>query len=461
VSDVFAVVAHVAILAVTVIVLLLYKSKEITVSGNTDGFDEGVERVERELGGRFPGRRPGTQTQSAYGTIGDATVSITLDTDREGLQGKAFTELVVTVDAPRVPRGISFAAEGGGDEDILTGDTVFDDLVEVHGEPSVVLALLDKDLRQKVAVFSGHGGSLTAGRLRCHPRLELPHAQIPAIVRLMIGLADGLSSAEKGGLCPRLARNAGADPLPGVRLQNLAQLQDKFTAAPEALATSRAALFDSDPWVRLAAARFLRAEVETLEAVARDRKAPDQAAAEAVALLAARMPAERVGPVLIEIVKNRTDEARRQAVEELGRLRHAPAAGPLIVLVDRADPRTAAAAATALGALEDAHAESSLIQALDSDAPELRMAAAKALGRLGGVKAVEPLMGLLSARLDTASRQAIRDAVAAIQSRLVGAEAGQLTVAAGDLESGRLSLAQPAAGAGDLSLAKPGDPPAR
>ena len=67
------------------------------------------------------------------------------------------------------------------------------------------------------------------------------------------------------------------------------------------------------------------------------------------------------------------------------------------------------------------------------------------------MKSVSPLLALLESRgLDTEARQAIRGAIAAIQSRLVGAGAGQLTVAAAASESGRLSLAGTEAGA--LSL---------
>jgi hypothetical protein len=79
---------------------------------------------------------------------------------------------------------------------------------------------------------------------------------------------------------------------------------------------------------------------------------------------------------------------------------------------------------------------------------DLRVAAVRALGLVGSVKSVAPLLALLEARgLDADARQAIRGAIGAIQSRLVGAEAGQLTVASAESESGRLSLAGSEAGA--------------
>jgi HEAT repeat protein len=119
-----------------------------------------------------------------------------------------------------------------------------------------------------------------------------------------------------------------------------------------------------------------------------------------------------------------------------------------------ADPRGAAAAAAALGALGDARAESSLLKSIGSKAHELQLAAARALGRLGTVRSVEPLLTLLdSRRLDAMGRQSVRHAVASIQSRLVGAGAGQISLAQSAAESGRLSLAKPRSGPGDLSRA--------
>jgi len=431
-----------------------------------DAFTEGLERASRELGITFGARF--RRSHTAVGTIGEATVRVELTTGSTGFaayvprgsyEDEHLLYLVVSVEGSRIPRALRFAAESDRGEDILTGDPVFDDVVEVHGEPSIVLALMTKELRQKVAVFVGTGGQLEAGRLSHRARALLLQAEIPAALRMMVRLADDLSSSEGGGICERLARNAGSDPIPAARLWNLLQLHDAFARTEEARDVSRAALADSSPWVRLAAARFLGDEgLEVLEALARDRQIPDQAAVEAVALLAARLPMDRAGPLLVDVLKSLAGDARRQAIDELGRLRYEPALTPLIVVLGRADPRTAASAAGALGSLRDDRAEPSLLKSIDSEAHELRLAAAKALGSLGSVRSVQPLLTLLdSRRLDAAGRQCVRDAVASIQSRLLGAEAGQLSIAAGVSESGRLSLAKPRAGAGDLSLAPEDD----
>ena len=171
-----------------------------------------------------------------------------------------------------------------------------------------------------------------------------------------------------------------------------------------------------------------------------------------MALLAARCPAERAGPLLLPALKTHSGEARLQAVKELGRIRHRQARGPLLVLLEHADPGTGATTAAALARLGEVTAEPALLKAMESDARELRLAAVRALRTVGSAASVEPLLAFLaSRRLDAETRQGIHDATSAIQSRLAGAEAGQLSLAATAPGSGWLSVAAPQ-GHGQLSL---------
>jgi len=423
---------------------------------NPRWFADGLREAARVQGIRFSPRRP--YSRSAVGVSGDLSVRVE-SRQRRTIEGENeyWLDLCVSVAGLRIPQRLEFSAERGTGDDVLTGDTVFDDLVEVRGEASIVLALLDRGLRQRMSEFVRLGGRLRGGRLEFCAPATFSQGEIARAVGATLRLARELSSAAGGGICERLARNAVSDPHPSVRLWNLLQLQEQFAGTPEAGEASRADLGDPSPWVRLSAARFLRDEGHgALEGLTRDRGVPEQAAAEAVALLPARGDNERAGPVLLTVLKTRTGEARRQAIQELGRLRHPPALGPLIVLLERADPRTAAAAASALGSLGDAKAEPALVKAVETDERELRLAAARALGSLGNVRSVEPLLALLQRRLDAESRQGIREAIGAIQSRLAGAEAGQLSLATSAPGSGWLSLAAPTAGQGDLSLADPG-----
>jgi hypothetical protein len=421
-----------------------------------DWLEAGLKAASEELEVQFAPRPP--WSMRAAGEHGSYTVSIELRVElmppQEGQEIAENVEfLAASVTGGLIPKGMCFTAERDSGDDVLIGDPMFDDVVEARGEPSVVLARLDEGVRKKVRRLVSDGGRLEDGRLVWHAPTRYLKWEIPDALRTLFDLARDLSSTDGGGLYQRLAKNACRDPVSGVRLWNLLALQERFGHSPEAHEASREDLQDPSPWVRLSAARFLReGERATLEGLARDPAVPDQAASEAIALFAARVPADEAGPFLVTVLKTRSGEARRQAIEELGRLGHAAAFGPLVVLLERSDPGTAAAAALSLGRLGGARAEPALLEAVASEARELRLAAARALESVGSAAAVEPLLSLLDAgRLDGESRQALRNAIAAIQSRLAGAEAAQLSLVTGPPEGGRLTLAQPGPGPGDLS----------
>lgn len=363
----------------------------------------------------------------------------------------------VTVDSDALPTGIRFQKEQDSGEDVLTGDPRFDDAVEVMGAPSVVLALFDSPLREAAREFVALGGRFVAGRLSLVSAPGLSFDLITAGVRLAVDIAERLTTSEGGGIYARLARNAREDPEPGARLSNLVCLQEQFPLVPSARDASLAALEDASPWVRLSAARFLTHEgYGVLRALLADDAAPDDAAADAVTLLSSRLPRSEAGPLLAPILKSHTGETQRRAIESLGRLGYAAAAGPLMVILERSNPRTAAVAARALAALGHAPAERALLRAAENDAGELRVAALRALGEVGSVRAVEPLLGLLDrTRRDAGAARAIREAIAAIQARLAGAGAGQLALASEPEEGGRLSLAAPGPSHGDVTIVEP------
>jgi HEAT repeat protein len=424
--------------------------------GTAHWFTRELQEASAAQGLRFAPRS--TRSSSATGTCEDFSVHLSLERKAAPPDQRQYpAHLCVAIFGPRIPQGIAFAPDRGTGDDVLTGDTAFDDMVEVRGEPSILLALLDREIRQRVGELVRFDGVLKAGQLMSWAPMTYSPGEVAGPLRLSLWLARELSSPG-GGVCERLARNAKTDPHSGVRLWNLLQLHEQFPETKSAREASQEDLKDPSPWVRLAAARFLKAEgLQVLEHLARDRVVPESAAAEAVALLAARYPAAQAGPLLLTALKTHSGEARRQAVEELGRIRYVPARGALIVLLDTADPQTASTAAAALAGIGEATAEGPLLKAMESDARELRLASARALGTVGTAASVEPLLAFLGSRgLDAETRQAIRDAVAAIQSRLSGAGAGQLSLAATPAGSGWLSVPAPGAGEGQLSLAPDG-----
>ena len=97
--------------------------------------------------------------------------------------------------------------------------------------------------------------------------------------------------------------------------------------------------------------------------------------------------------------------------------------------------------------------EQTLLRLLAREAAEVRAAAARALGQVGTVRAVEPLLALTEGLLASPSvKQAAREAVASIQSRLGDAEAGRLSLAAPAEREGALSLSGDEPPGGELSL---------
>ena len=100
----------------------------------------------------------------------------------------------------------------------------------------------------------------------------------------------------------------------------------------------------------------------------------------------------------------------------------------------------------ALGETGSERAVPALVKALAHDGETVRTAAASASGRVGG--AADIVVALRQAEEtfsgDHAFLRAVREAIASIQSRLVGADHGQLSVAP---DSGELSLADDEPGA--------------
>jgi len=96
----------------------------------------------------------------------------------------------------------------------------------------------------------------------------------------------------------------------------------------------------------------------------------------------------------------------------------------------------AVAAAEALAETATPEAEAPLIAALGSLVPGLPPAAARSLGRVGTARAVPALRDAEERGGEV--RRAAREAIALIQSRLVGATPGQVSLAGG--EAGHLSV---------------------
>lgn len=104
---------------------------------------------------------------------------------------------------------------------------------------------------------------------------------------------------------------------------------------------------------------------------------------------------------------------------------------------DNGDETSCLAAARALAVRGDAVAEPALVAALEKAWPSVREAAAGALGAIGSAAAV-PALRAAAENGDAAVQRAAKQAIAEIQSRLPGADRGQLSLA--DAGVGKLTL---------------------
>ncbi len=315
-------------------------------------------------------------------------------------------------------------------EEIRIGAPELDDRVALQGPMTHALAVLDAETRHRVArLLEGAAGdeevqaALADGKLEVWFQDHLPAHRLARVIGAALDVARRL--APPADFAGRIAENLRTEPEPGVRLQAVRSLARELPAHPATRPALLAARLDPSEEVRLEAA---------------------------VAL------GEWGHEILRDLAENAGDEHGGRAVRALaespGGLDPEDAAALLQSALAAGRGKTSRACLDVLGRHGRAESEPVLLEALASPLPEVATAAAWALGRAGTVAAVAPLReaaeGVLGPELD----RTVREAIAAIQARLTGAERGQLSVAA--LEAGALSL--PTEEHGRLTLAST-DPP--
>jgi hypothetical protein len=308
-----------------------------------------------------------------------------------------------------------------GKDELGTGDAEFDAVFHVQGLPTAVRALLDVDTRRMLAALQEKSRvSISNGEI-CAELTEPSDGDVDRLapaLRLALNLAAHMNRA--GDMATRLADIVLEDPLPTVRLACLLTLAADVQDLPLVRRTLTAAGADPDAEVRLRAGLALGAEgTEILRRVATATTADDECAADAIAALD-ELPVEKIRRILTRALKVRRRETARACVEMLGR-----------------------------SGGEAAAAQAVLLDVLARNSATLRTAAAAALGRVGSIEAVLPLQEAVDRHPgDRSFEDAAWQAIAEIQSRVDGADRGQLTVA--EAEAGQLSLT--AATKGQVSL---------
>jgi HEAT repeat protein len=370
------------------------------------------------------------------------------------------------------PEGLATAVRGIREVEI--GHDTFDAGAWVEGPPAVARAVLNAGNREALrALFDGRlerpghspfwaSGHLEDGVLRIDVPEVAPAARSSAragegrgpgeepgasvYLRGLDHLGEVLAAAidlarrltPPADIAPRIAENLKDEPVTRVRLLDLATLVREFPDHPATRKALLAAREDPDADVRLRAGIALGPEGrDVLLAIAGGEGALDETTARAVAELAGHLAANEAAALLRSALRTRRLATAKACMGALGRRGGREAIETLakVLLVETGE--LAWAAARALAMTGDARAEGPLLRALAGGSRDLRISAAMALGRVGTPAAVAPLRDTVTG--DPETRRAARQAVAEIQSRLAGAEPGQLSLAGG--ESGRLSLA--------------------
>lgn len=411
-------------------------------------------------------------------------IHVTVEERQKG-EDRHLTKLQLTPGG--LPDELGFSLQSGGGwrqlferpgEDHLVGDTLFDEEVVVEGPPREALARLDRETRDLLlkelrwSVTKVVNGVLT----RTIPE-RLPASALIRHVETLAALLDHLKLRD--GVAEALARNVARDPVGGVRLRNLEVLQDDFPRSAEAESASRIALNDEDPAVRLQGAAHLGEEgfpvlidlVTSTEEPTPEQRAeaarhgkhlggiPDHVRVAAFRYLLHAFDDERIEPIVLHQLEHGEGRVRRLAVQAAGSLRLESSLSALHRVLPDADEDTAVALAEAFGRLAYPTAEDDLHLLLRHPSARVRLRAASTLAACGTARSVEPLRAaVVSSRGERDLTRVMEDAIAAIQSRIEGAEAGQLSLAQTEAEQGALSLAG-GGGVGDLSLA-PGEPEA-
>ena len=409
-------------------------------------------------------------------------LSVRLETYRRDKQIAGTRVIIQGVEAGLGlrPEGVgSTIRKAMGGREVELGDPAFDEEVYVTGWAPLAQALLDKPTRDLARrLLSGelelHRGDVLPVQARVADGslvVDIPDSpgflsalkgnrpkgeeRLPDALRAALAIAGRLR-LPAGGIPARIAENLRHEPLANVRLRCLRSLIREFPAHPATRDALLAARQDPNARVRLQAGIALGPEgAPVLLDLTSDPD--DSTSAQAVEALADHLPPERLQSILLRAADDLRGRTAVACADALGWRKVAGAVETLITVLRGKDPgrwspaaaAAAAAAARALGEIGLPEVEPPLLDALRCRSPEVQVAAAEALGLAGTVRAV-PLLREAEEGGDAELCRAVRQAVAAIRSRLPGAEGGRLSLA-GNGNAGRLSLAAGEAG-GRLTL---------
>jgi hypothetical protein len=392
---------------------------------------------------------------SVEGNVDGCHVCLDTYTESSG-NNSSTTYTRIQVGHPGIPSGLSFKEEGvassfkkffGGQEHRVE-DPVFDSLAYIQGDESVVMAVLDKDVRPLLSAFMAGTGSMGESARVEEREIKFQKTGVWTDADGIIDKMDEMIAiARRLDLSPsdipkRLAINTWSDNLSAVRGKCFDILLSDYPE--EALKTARLILEKGvHAELRLRAAMVLGDEgLDVLVDALGYPETDGVTRADVIGCMIPHLTRDDVRQAVIGRLQDGDPTVVAAALNALEG--HDPAlALAQIEHWDISDtiPELAVSVARVLGASSSPKAESTLIGLLDGPSASVQIAAATSLGRMGGLLAVEPLLPLTKGFLsDAALKNAAQMAVDNIQSRLKGTGGGSLTLAESGSDVGQLSL---------------------
>jgi hypothetical protein len=346
---------------------------------------------------------------------------------------------------------------------VAIGDYAFGRRVRAYGPDDYVLAAMTFKIRQ--AILEGMTDSWSNVELRMDPAIirltsrpwldvRVPDQSLAANLRVTISTyADvlGQLSLAAEAVLPGLLDNAASDPVPGVRLRSVELLVSKHSDQESTRRLCNAALGDSDPGVRLAAAIFVRGESgwATLTAIVEAESQSPDLRLKAAKHLVALYPEDRSWPEIERVLLSAETALRGSIIRAMAGSQSGWIVPRLCALAKRCPPDVCEVIIESLWKNPQTCIEDALVALLARPELPVLQAAIRALGEVGTIRAIAPLLDL--AQNDRLG-DAVRAALAKIQDRTHAGEAGRLSLETASVQAGALSLT---AGEGSIEVAHP------
>ncbi len=400
------------------------------------------------LGLRYDGQGP-FRTPRLEGVIGDCAVTVSVHSDEAA--GTNRTATVVSVHAARIPVTFSASAKSAWTrmtERLLPsgaanlGDADFDRIVRIDGDSTYALAALSPAIRRSLRSFVSQDGCLRGQQLKLVAAgIVAREENLTQIVRAVAALGNGLSlpiDRWPDGLRDRAAN----DSVLAIRRSSLLTLVRRYPTSPATQQAIEERLEDSEPEIRLMAARHAGERgVPAARTVFDDLGASVSLRAAALQVWGHSAPADdsALKRGLTQALNSRTDELVGAALEVVRSKRPSGLTSEVRGALAADQPYVVAAALRALEATGGPDDVAFVLPYLSASEAEVAVAAVEAIGGIGHVEAVERLLPLTRGLTRSPQlKMTARAAIARIQAR-TGGQRGQLALVDEGAPAGRLS----------------------